>query len=364
MERRRIGILTGGGDAPGLNAVIRAVVKFGVGQKGWDIMGSEDAFCGFLDSPKRIHPLTPQSCQGLLHRGGTILGTTNKGDPFHWIDKDGAVRDRSLELAGEIRALGLEGLVVIGGDGTQRIAQRLMETHGIPVIGVPKTIDNDLAVTDFTFGFWSAVEVATEAIDRLHTTAEAHDRVMILEVMGRTAGWIALYAGVAGGADCIAIPELPYHPEKFCEKIVARQKKGRHFTIIVVAEGATAAHSSLLEEPPRTGYPSSAGHRLAEEIGSQLKEVDTRVTVLGHLQRGGGPVPYDRVLATQFGVHAAQLVEQKKWGQMVALKAHEVSHVPLAEVAGPPREVAPTHSLIETARAVGICFGHPTDIVP
>ena len=289
------------------------------------------------------------------------MGTTNKGDPFEWIDDDGASRDRSLELANEIRSLGLEGLVVIGGDGTQRIAHRLMESHGIPVIGVPKTIDNDLEATDFTFGFWSAVEAATEAIDRLHTTAEAHDRVMILEVMGRTAGWIALYAGVAGGADCIAIPELPYSPDKFCEKIIARQKKGRHFTIIVVAEGATADQTEATFAD--RAYQSSAGHLLAEAIGSRLKQVDTRVTVLGHLQRGGGPVPYDRVLATQFGVHAAQLVEQNNWGQMVVLQAHEVSHVPLAEVAGPPREVDSSHSLIETARAVGICFGHNTDKV-
>ena len=361
MQQRRIGILTGGGDAPGLNAVIRAVVKYGAGHRGWDVIGSEDAFNGLLDHPQRIHPLTPRSCQGLLHRGGTILGTTNRGDPFDWLDDDGGRRDRSLELADRIRALGLEGIVVIGGDGTQRIAHRLMQTHGIPVIGVPKPIDNDLEATDFSFGFWTAVEAATDAIDRLHTTAEAHDRVMVLEVMGRTAGWIALYSGVAGGADCIAISEMPYDPEIFCEKILARRKLGRHFTIIVAAEGARPADAVTSAQEP-SSHPAflpsaSAGHQLAHALAQRL-DIETRVTVLGHLQRGGSPIPYDRVLATRFGVHAARLVEQGAWGRMVVLRDEEVTDLDLADVAGPPREVKPTHSLIETARSVGISFGH------
>ncbi|MDP6933618.1 MAG: 6-phosphofructokinase, partial [Myxococcota bacterium] len=227
MATHRIGILTGGGDAPGLNAVLRAVVKRAVGQLHWQVIGIEDTFNGLLENPPRLQALTPRSCQGLLHRGGTILGTTNRGDPFDYPVPGGGWGDRSEEVARAVEREGLEGLIVIGGDGTQRIALRLTEQHGIPIIGVPKTIDNDLSATDFTFGFMSAVDIATEALDRLHTTAEAHDRVMLLQVMGRDAGWIALYAGVAGGADCIAIPELPYDPERFCEKIRQRRSHNR-----------------------------------------------------------------------------------------------------------------------------------------
>lgn len=359
MANHRIGILTGGGDAPGLNAVIRAVVKSGVGRRHWQVVGSEDSFNGFLDEPRRLMDLTPVSCQGLLHRGGTILGTTNRGDPFAYPSPEGLV-DRSAELAEVIREEGLEGLVVIGGDGTQRIALRLMEEHGIPVVGVPKTIDNDLSSTDFTFGFWSAVEVATEALDRLHTTAEAHDRVMVLEVMGRDAGWIALYAGVAGGADCIALPELPYDPERFCKKIRARRRNNRQFTLIVVAEGALPANVECETGPMPHGqgqiHAGGAGTELARQLTRRMS-VETRVTVLGHLQRGGGPIPFDRVLATRFGVKAVELIEQGRWGEMVVLDRNEITSVPLADAAGPPRLVDPSHPLIQTAREVGIEFG-------
>ncbi|MEZ4429705.1 MAG: ATP-dependent 6-phosphofructokinase [Nannocystaceae bacterium] len=348
MKRRKIGILTGGGDAPGLNAVIRAVVKYAVGQLGWEVIGSEDAFNGFLDDPQRLRPMTLPSCQGLLHRGGTILGTTNHGDPFAFATRDG-IRDRSAELAAAIRREGLEGLVVIGGDGTQRIAARLMREHGVPVVGVPKTIDNDIAATDFTFGFWSAVEVATEALDRLHTTAESHDRVMLLEVMGRTAGWIALYAGVAGGADCIALPELPYDPARFCDKILERRARGRLFTLIVVAEGAAPADP---DEPRERGAAATLAAALARRV-----DVETRVTVLGHLQRGGGPIPIDRVLATRFGVKAVELIADDRWGEMVCLRGQDIDAVPLSQAAGPPREVDLAHPMIAAARAVGIELG-------
>lgn len=348
MKTHRIGMLTGGGDAPGLNAVIRAVVKYGVGQKGWEAVGSEHSFNGFLDAPPRLIPLTLDACRGLLHRGGTVLGTTNRGDPFAFPDGAGGTVDRSAELAAAVRAEGLEGLVVLGGDGTQRIAARLMEEHGIPVIGVPKTIDNDLGASDYTFGFWSTVDVATDALDRLHTTAESHDRVMLLEVMGRDAGWIALYAGLAGGADCIAIPELPYDVGRFVDKIRQRKQNGREFTVVVVAEGAF----------PEGGAPTKHGaaRHLADLLESRI-DLETRVTVLGHIQRGGSPVPFDRVLATRFGVKAVELIEEGRWGELVCLDRNEVTSVPLLDAAGPPRLVDPRHPLIHTAAAVGIEFG-------
>lgn len=363
MSRPRIGILTGGGDAPGLNAVIRAVVKYGVGQHHWQIVGIEDSFDGLLESPRRLVNMTPVRCQGLLHRGGTMLGTTNRGDPFAYPDGQGGEVNRSVELAAAIADEGLEGLVVIGGDGTQNIAMRLMREHGVPVIGVPKTIDNDLACTDFTFGFWSAVEVATEALDRLHTTAESHDRVMLLEVMGRTAGWIALYAGVAGGADCIAIPELPYDPARFCAKIRARRAKGRHFTLIIVAEGAAPAAGEATPGVVAHGKGTIASGGAAQTLARLISEnidVESRVTVLGHLQRGGSPVPFDRVLATRYGVHAAKLVEGGHWGRMVALSDGEIVSVPLEDAAGPPRLVSVDDPLIAAARATGIELGVPT----
>jgi 6-phosphofructokinase 1 len=359
MSTHRIGILTGGGDAPGLNAVIRAVVKHAVGQLHWHVIGSEDSFNGFLEAPRRLVPLTPISCQGLLHRGGTVLGTTNRGDPFAFIEPDGSIRDRSADVARAVKEEGLEGLIVIGGDGTQRIAHRLMKTHGIPVVGVPKTIDNDLAATDFTFGFWSAVDVATEALDRLHTTAEAHDRVMLLEVMGRDAGWISLYAGVAGGADCIALPEVPYDVDRFVEKVLQRRRRGRHFTLCIVAEGAWPADGPR----PDASLPKwqrSAAHHLAELIRARCS-AEVRVTILGHLQRGGSPVSYDRVLATRFGVHAVELVQQRRWGEMVCLERDTVTSVPLGDAAKPPRLIQLDHPLLQAARAVGIELGQAAD---
>jgi phosphofructokinase-like protein len=352
MPAFRIGLLTGGGDAPGLNAVIRAIVKHGAGHFHWQVVGSEEAFNGFLSEPRRLVELSPQRCQGLLHRGGTVLGTTNRGDPFHFPMPDGTFQDRSEELASVIREEGLDGLIVIGGDGTQRIARRLMEERGVPVVGVPKTIDNDLSSTDFTFGFWSAVEVATEALDRLHTTAEAHDRVMLLEVMGRDTGWIALYAAVAGGADCIALPEIPYDVDRFVSKIRERSRKGRHFTLIVVAEGAHPLGSS----PASKVASGQASSRLSQLLSERI-DAEIRTTVLGHLQRGGSPIPFDRVLATRFGVKAVELVEAGRWGEMVALRDRDIISVPLSEAAREARKVGPDEPLLATARAVGIELG-------
>jgi len=360
MSTHRIGILTGGGDAPGLNAVIRAVVKYAVGKLHWQVVGIEDSFNGLLDAPRRIHDLTPRSCQGLLHRGGTILGTTNRGDPFAFPDGNGEYVDRSEELAKAIRDEGLEGLIVIGGDGTQAIGLRLMDTYGIPVIGVPKTIDNDLSATDLTFGFISAVEVATDALDRLHTTAESHDRVMLLEVMGRDAGWIALWAGVAGGADCIAIPEIPYDPDRFADKIKERRMRGRRFTLIVVAEGASPLDGKSLPSEVAHGKGTlktgGAAATLARLITERI-DVETRTTVLGHLQRGGGPVAFDRVLATEFGVHAVELIHAGRWGEMVRLQNGSISSVPIRDAVATYRTVEADNRLIASARAVGIVFG-------
>tara|TARA_B100000530_G_scaffold324085_1_gene260501 strand:+ start:89 stop:925 length:837 start_codon:yes stop_codon:yes gene_type:complete len=275
-------------------------------------------------------------------------------------DGSGGHTDRSGELAAAIRAEGLEGLIVIGGDGTQAIGLRLMDTHGIPVVGVPKTIDNDLSATDLTFGFISAVETATDALDRLHTTAESHDRVMLLEVMGRDAGWIALWAGVAGGADCIVIPEIPYDADRFAAKIKERRMRGRHFTIIVVAEGAAPKDGNTLpsEVPHGIGtlHTASAAHTLAKLLTERV-DVDVRTTVLGHLQRGGGPVAFDRVLATEFGVRAVELINAGQWGDMVRLNKGKVTSVPIRDAVAEYRTVEENHPLLAVARSVGIEFG-------
>jgi len=360
MATHRIGILTGGGDAPGLNAVLRAVVKYAVGKLHWQVVGIEDSFNGLLETPRRLRDLTPQSCQGILHRGGTILGTTNRGNPFSYPDGQGGFINRGEELAAAIRDEGLEGLIVIGGDGSQAIGLQLMDEHGIPVVGVPKTIDNDLSATDLTFGFISAVETATDALDRLHTTAEAHDRVMLLEVMGRNAGWIALWAGIAGGADCIAIPEIPYDPERFVGKIRERRLRGRQFTIFVVAEGAVPAEGEALPSEVAHGKgrirTGGAAQTLAQLITEQL-DVETRVTVLGHLQRGGGPVAYDRVLATEFGVKAVELIVAGRWGEMVRVAEGKVGSVPVRDAVAEYRTIEHAHPLIAAGRAVGIEFG-------
>ncbi|MCB9759203.1 MAG: ATP-dependent 6-phosphofructokinase [Alphaproteobacteria bacterium] len=357
MGTHRVGILTGGGDAPGLNAVLRAFVKRAVGQLRWDVIGIEDSFNGLLERPFRVVDMTLKSCSGLLARGGTVLGTTNRGDPFSFgPDK----RDRTAEIVDAMADLDLEGLVVIGGDGTQKIGLRMMRERGVKVVGVPKTIDNDLSATDTTFGFHSAVSVATEALDRLHTTAESHDRVMLLEVMGRDAGHIALHAGLAGGADCIVIPEIPYDVDRICRKIDKRRGVGRMFTLIVVAEGATprqgAADAGVEHGAKGRILPGGASMALARAL-AERREVDVRVTVLGHLQRGGSPIPYDRILATRLGVGAVDLVDQERWGEITVLRDGHVIGVPIEDAVRVYRRVDPAGEMVRTARAVGIEFG-------
>ncbi|MED5369844.1 MAG: ATP-dependent 6-phosphofructokinase [Myxococcota bacterium] len=353
----RIGVLTGGGDAPGLNAVIRAVIKHGVGQKGWTVVGIEDSFNGLFTSPYQIREMRMQDCRGLLGRGGTVLGTTNKGDPFAWgPDK----QDMSPQIPKAMQQLRLDGLVVIGGDGTQAIAHRLMTEQGIKCVGVPKTIDNDLSATDQTFGFQSAVDVATEALDRLHTTAESHDRVIILEVMGRDAGHIALHAGMAGGADCIVIPEIPYDIERICGKIDTRRALGRFFTLIIVAEGAKPAGGEAAGYKRKVGKGmvrvGGPGPALAQAI-AEKRNVDVRVTVLGHLQRGGSPCAFDRILSTRLGVGAVELIEAGRWGEIAVMQNNQVVGVPIADAISTYRLVDPEGELVNAARAVGVEFG-------
>lgn len=356
---RRIGILTGGGDAPGLNAVIRGFVKRAVREYEWEIIGIEDAFNGLLSTPRRLHHLDLVACKGLLHRGGTMLGTTNRGNPFEMVQPDGTVKNIAAELVAAIHEERLEGIVQIGGDGTQAIGLRLMQDYGVPVVGVPKTIDNDLSCTDYTFGFQSAVDVATEALDRLHTTAESHDRVLFLEVMGRDAGHIALSAGIAGGADVILIPELPYDPRLVADKVHQRQAVGRPFTIVVVAEGALPATAGELS-PSERKRRLNAGGGAASIAMAQLEgliDAEMRACVLGHLQRGGSPVPFDRVLATRFGVAAVDLVAQNRWGEMVRLHNGIVDGVPIEQAVATYRYCDPDGELVRTARAVGVEFG-------
>lgn len=354
---RRIGILTGGGDAPGLNAVVRAVVKSAHNLYGWEVIGIEDGFDGLI-FPGKARPLGFADVRGILPRGGTILGTTNRGNPFAYRMKPGEppvdVSDRVLE---NIDKLGIDALIVIGGDGTLAIAHQLAD-RGVRIVGIPKTIDNDLAGTDVTFGFDTAVITATEAIDKLHTTAESHHRVMILEVMGRTAGWIAIEAGIAGGADIILIPEIPYRIEEVVRAIAARDAAGSKFSIIVIAEGAAPAGGEQMRVAGTQGTGArfaGAGNRLAEQL-EEHTDHEVRVTVLGHLQRGGSPSPFDRILATRFGTEAVQLVAAGGFGRMVAYHGTEVDSVPIGEVVGIVRRVPPDGAHVRTARALGICL--------
>ena len=356
---RRVGILTGGGDAPGLNAVIHAFTRRAVREQGWTVIGIEDSFDGLLSEPRRLIPLGRDEVKGILQLGGTILGTTNRGDPFSY-PVNGERVDVSQEVARACREEGLDGLVVIGGDGTQKIALRLMQEAGVNVVGVPKTIDNDLEGTDRTFGFQSAVDVATEAIDRLQTTAEAHERVMVLEVMGRDAGHIALHAGISGGADVILLPEIAYKPEEVASKIRRRQGTGRIFHIVVVAEGALPVQRDGTPVPmDQRKRRLRAGGGAAAILMAQLDgrvEAEMRACVLGHLQRGGSPVPYDRLLATRFGAHAVQLIIEDRWGELVCLRNERITSVRL-EDAAITRFVSPDDDLVHLARQLGIELG-------
>lgn len=357
---RSVGILTGGGDAPGLNAVIRAFVKRAQGQLGWEVIGIEDSFNG-LFTPRRLRTLDSGSVSGIIHRGGTVLGTTNRGDPFAFPMPDGRKVDRSGELATAVQDIGLEGLVCIGGDGTQAIAWRLMQEVGIQVVGVPKTIDNDLSATDSTFGFQTAVAVATEALDRLHTTAEAHDRVIFLEVMGRDAGHIALHAGIASGADIILIPEIPYDPARVAAKLRHRMARGRQFSVIVIAEGSLPKDPDgrapdLAERRQRLKRGGGAAAIAMANLEGRV-DAEMRTVVLGHIQRGGSPEPVDRVLATRFGVTAVDLIAQGRWGEMVRIQNDVCDGVPIKDAISVYRLCDPDGELVRTAKAIGVEFG-------
>jgi 6-phosphofructokinase 1 len=354
----RIGILTGGGDAPGLNAVIRAVVKTAT-NSGMECIGLEDSFDGLIE-PGRSRPLTPRDVTGILRLGGTILGTTNRGNPFAYpIETSDGTRDYSERVVEMFHKMGLGALVVIGGDGTLAIAHQFW-CRGLPLVGVPKTIDNDIVGTTNCFGFDTAVAFATDAIDRLHTTAEAHKRIMVVEVMGRYAGWIALYAGVAGGADAILIPEIPFDLEIVAQRLLDRDRWGAKFSIVVVAEGALSSggRRSVVEEA-RDGYVERLGGVGAQVCDALAKATgkETRVVVLGHLQRGGAPTSFDRVLATRFGGKAVELIRKGEFGTMVAFAPPDIVARRLEDVVGKTKTVPPDLDLLMTAKALGVTFG-------
>jgi 6-phosphofructokinase 1 len=359
MPGKRLGILTGGGDAPGLNAVLRAVVRTAERGYGGEVVGILDGFAGLLEG--RFRHLTGADVRNLIARGGTILGTTNRANPFAYPTGGGGTADRSAEVVANARAAGLDALIVIGGDGTLIIAAEL-GCLGVPVVAVPKTIDNDLAATDYTFGFWTAIEVATDALDRLRDTGESHHRVMVLEVMGRDAGFIALHAGLTGAADVILIPEIPYAAEVVAAAVERCSNRGRASSLVVVAEGAVrkGGDPSVAEVDAVTGARrlGGAGVRLRRELGPLLPaEIEVRTTVLGHLQRGGSPVPFDRLLATLFGERAAHLAMQGRYGRMVRLTAGRVDDVDLAEAVRGIKRVDPQGEMVRAARALGVVFG-------
>ena len=357
----RIALNTGGGDAPGLNAVIRAVV-LSAHARGWQTYGILRGFDGLLKNDGVIN-LTPDRVRGITHLGGTILGTTNRGNPFRWATKDAQGRevevDRSDELIAAFQASGFDAFITIGGDGSLKIGHDLWK-KGLPVVGVPKTIDNDVSGTQITFGFDTAVSTATEAIDKLHSTAESHERVMVVELMGRDAGWIALNSGISASADVILIPEIPYDIEAVCAKVRDREAQGRRFSIVVVAEGARPKGGSHhLIEGSGVGTVERLGGiaaLVAREIGERTGK-ETRALVLGHIQRGGSPTTFDRLLALRFGAAAVRAVADREFGVMVGLASPTIVRVPLAQVIGRPKNVPLDSDSVLTARELGICLG-------
>ncbi len=356
---KRIGILTGGGDCPGLNAVIRGVTK-PAHDEGMHVWGIHDGFEGFVEGKGNL--IYNKDVSGILTQGGTILGSSNKGDPFHWPEKVGdeiQIFDRSKNVIQNYEAWGLDALIAIGGDGTMHIAKKLGEM-GLNIVGVPKTIDNDLEATDVTFGHDSAVFVVAEALDRLHTTASSHHRVIVLETMGRYAGWIALNGGLAGGADIILLPEFPFSWDIVYEKVIQRHMLGKRFSIVCVAEGAKPKGGNLVikgTDKKRTDPIQLGG--IAELVAKKIEEntgLETRYTVLGHLQRGGSPTPYDRILSTKFGTYAIELVMKKKFGRMVALKGSLISSVAIEDAISKQKVVSPDCQAVQAAKAVGVNF--------
>ncbi len=358
---KRLAVLTGGGDAPGLNAVIRAVVKTAFLQYNCEVLGVQDGFDGFVESDG-IKPLALKDIHGILPRGGTILGTANRGNPFARkivVDGREVVEDISGRIIDRIHSLDLDCLIVIGGDGTLRIAQELFEI-GVPVIGVPKTIDNDIGGTELSFGFDTALNTATDALDRLHTTAEAHHRVMVLELMGRDAGFITLNAGLSGGADVILIPEIPFKMESVCAKILERRDSGTKFSIVAVSEGARPVDGEQIYTSHGDGVTyarlGGIGDYVTREI-VRMTGIETRLTVLGHLQRGGSPSSFDRWLATRYGAAAVRLAASGGFGRMVSLQNGVIRDVTIAEAISRPKRVWLDGDAILTARNIGICLG-------
>ncbi len=357
----RIAISTGGGDAPGLNAVIRSAVLSAIGM-GWEVLGIRKGYAGLLGEDEVI-PLTRDSVRGIGHLGGTMLGTTNRGNPFAYPirQSDGSYInvDRSNDMVAYADELGIDALISIGGDGSLAIAKKLHD-KGMKIVCVPKTIDNDVSGTVNTFGFDTAVSTVLDALDKIHTTAESHGRVFVVEVMGRDAGFIALHSGLAGSADVVLIPEIPFSVDKVCDKIFARDRAGRNFSIVVVAEGAapiggvqSVMGKSMPGQAVRVGGIAQV---LAEEIQERTGK-ETRSLVLGHLQRGGQPTGYDRLLATRFGAAAVRAIADKKWGQMVALQSPDIVTIPIEEALNNVKRVDPNHDTVLTARAIGISFG-------
>jgi len=360
-EKMRIGVLTGGGDCPGLNAVLRAVVRTAINDYGMTVIGFKDGYEGLILN--NYVNMDKNSVSGILALGGTILGTSNQANPFNFpiLQKEKYVYlDRSTELVNNYERLGLDALIAIGGDGTMAASAGLCKL-GINVIGVPKTIDNDLYGTDQTFGYDSALVTATEAVDKLHTTAQSHHRVMIIEVMGRYAGWLALGCGLAGGGDIILIPEIPYDIETVCDQVKDRNRQGKNFSIVVIGEGAKPEGGDMVinrivETSPDAIRLGGISHRLAAQIEG-LTRLETRVTILGHLVRGGSPSPLDRLLATRFGSEAVHLAARKQFGDLVVLRGTEIRSVPIVEVAGKCRKVPYDSPLIRVALSMGISFG-------
>lgn len=356
--KKRIGILTSGGDCAGLNTVLRAVVHRASGY-GWEVLGIRDGTMGLMERPMRYEPMSVAMVDtGMVRQAGTILGTTNKGDPFAFPMPDGTKLDRSQEIVDGYRQLGLDALIGIGGDGSFAILRRLAQQGGLNMVGIPKTIDNDIGLTENAVGFDTAVAVATEALDRLSPTAASHARVMVLEVMGRDAGHIALHAGIAGGADVILLPEIPFDLGKVTEKIRAVRASGRNFSLVVVSEAVRTAGGDVLQTEFAGGQKryGGIGAYVAARI-AETTQAETRVTVLGHVQRGAEPSPLDRVLASAFGVHAVDLVAAGKFDRMVAWRNRSVIDVPIQEAIAHYQDVDLDGTLVKTARGLGICLG-------
>ena len=363
---RRIGILTGGGDCPGLNAVIRAIVKTARNMYDLEIIGFSDGYEGLIENRYRV--IGAGDASGILAQGGTILGTSNRADPFRFPvlqNEEYIFLDRSSQAVRNFESLGLDVLIAIGGDGTMAASAGMLK-KGLPVVGVPKTIDNDLVGTEQTFGFDSAVATATDAIDKIHTTAQSHHRVMIVEVMGRYAGWLALCSGLAGGGDIILMPEFPYDINAVCDAVRTRNARGKTFSIVVVGEGAKAIGGEIVVKRIVANSPDAIrlggiSHQLAAQIEG-LTNIECRVTILGHLVRGGSPSAFDRLLATRFGVEATHMAARGEIGRMVVLRNQIMSSIPIEEVAGKIRTVTPDHPLVKAAQALGICLGHAAGV--